>query len=212
MTTSDAVQGTKRRGPYAKGRQSRELILDTALEVIGREGYTSVSLRHIAAETEMTQAGLLHHFGTKEQLFLAVLQARDEANANDPALAPSGLDGAPRTVLYARHSVTVPGLVHLFVGLQAAAGDPRHPAHEFFRLRDGIIRARVAADIRQRQAAGFFDPDTDPEDAARMIMAVSDGLQAEWAIDPTIDLVGTLSRLWERLSGRPLPVSEGTDA
>jgi len=202
--TATSAQGVKRRGPYARGRQSRELILDTALEVIGREGYTSVSLRHIAAATDMTQAGLLHHFGTKEQLFLAVLEARDEANANDPALS-ARLDGAPRTVLFARHSVTVPGLVHLFVSLQAAAGDPNHPAHEFFLRRDADVRARVARDIRERQSAGYFDPDVDADDAARMIMAVSDGLQAEWAIDPTIDFVGVLSRLWEKLSGRPLP-------
>lgn len=78
--TAGAEVPVRKRGTYAKGRAARELILQTALELIGRRGYTATSLRDIADEASMTQAGLLHHFDTKENLLAEVLRKRDEVD------------------------------------------------------------------------------------------------------------------------------------
>jgi beta-glucosidase len=183
------------RGPYARGRASRELILETALDVISHKGYGATSLKDIAQEVGMTQAGLLHHFGTKENLFAEVLQARDAQNR--AALSGAEEHDLPLIVRLAHHNVQTPGLVKLYVNLAAAAGDPDHPIHGFFRDRYQTLVTRIAADIRRRQEEGRFRPDADPELVARTLFALSDGLQAQWVVDPTIDLPGILTAYWE---------------
>ena len=71
-----------------------------------------------------------------------------------------------------------------------------------------MVHGRVTRDIERRQEAGTFDPDVDAHVAARTLLALSDGLQAEWAIDPSIDLPGILEEFWRRYA-RP---SVGADA
>ncbi|GAB3618373.1 TetR/AcrR family transcriptional regulator [Okibacterium endophyticum] len=183
------------RGPYARGKQARELILETALAVIAEKGYGATSLRDIAEATGLTQAGILHHFGTKENLLVEVLRARDEV---DRRLFPErDLDDYPRVIKFARHNRDVPGLVKLYVALAAAAADPAHPCHEYFVERDRVVHSRIMEDIRARQQAGTFTSHADPDLLARAFLALSDGLQAQWLIDPSIDLPGVLERLWD---------------
>jgi beta-glucosidase len=191
--SSDAQSA--RRGPYARGRQSRELILDTALEIIGHKGYNAMSLRDIASAVGMTQAGLLHHFQTKENLLTEVLRRRDVVDHRI-----SGDEHFPRGVYIIRHNVEVRGLIQLYVSLQAAAEDVGHPAHAYFRERMATVQANVAADVRERQADGRFDPSIDAGEFAQMFIALSDGLQLQWCIDPSIDLPGLVQRLWERFA------------
>lgn len=70
----------RRRGSYAKGIAKREEILSRALDVIAREGYAGASVKELAAEVGLSQAGLLHYFGSKEELFAAILRKRDEVD------------------------------------------------------------------------------------------------------------------------------------
>ncbi len=187
----------RRRRTSTQGRASQELILDTALEVLERRGYSATSLRDIAAEVGMTQAGMLHHFGTKENLLVEVLRRRDVVNRRTLAAEPGD---EPMSIRVARHNAHAPALVHLYASLQAAASDPGHPGHEFFRARDAEITDIIIRDIRVRQRDGRFDPDVDAERLARVILALSDGLQAQWGIDPDIDLAGTIEWLWQRFA------------
>jgi beta-glucosidase len=192
----------KRRAPrrtYSQGRESQDLILETALEVIGRKGYSATSLRDIAAEVGMTQAGLLHHFGTKENLLVEVLRQRDIVNRRILAEQPGD---EPTTIRVARHNVHLPALVHLYVSLEAAAYDAEHPAHEFFLRRDTEILGVISRDIRARQLAGSFPENLDPAQVARVFLALSDGLQAQWGVNPEVDLVGTLEWMWTQLTER----------
>ena len=118
----------KRRGSYAKGIAKREEILERALEVVGREGYAGASVRAIAYAVGLSQAGLLHYFDSKEELFTEILRKRDEMDA---ALFGSA-DAANATadelrdgyVAVVRHNPKVPGLVHLFSRLAVDAADP----------------------------------------------------------------------------------------
>ena len=77
------------RGPYAKGVAKREEILKAALEVIARHGYRNTSTRELAAAVGLSEAGLLHYFGSKEKLFEAVLRARIDTGAHAVA-GPGG--------------------------------------------------------------------------------------------------------------------------
>ena len=82
-------------GEYAKSRARRQEIIDAAVEVFATVGYHKGSLRDVADRVGMSQAGLLHHFPSKEHLLQAVLTWRDEdarvpqMEANRPRPGPT---------------------------------------------------------------------------------------------------------------------------
>ncbi|MEL6753814.1 MAG: helix-turn-helix domain-containing protein, partial [Pseudomonadota bacterium] len=53
---------------------TREQFLDTAEALFAERGFYGVSIAAIADELDLTKQALLHHFGTKEKLYGAVLQ------------------------------------------------------------------------------------------------------------------------------------------
>lgn len=56
-----------------KKDKTRELILDKAAQVFGREGYHSASLSKIASAANMKAGSLYYHFSSKEALMTEVL-------------------------------------------------------------------------------------------------------------------------------------------
>ncbi|MCG7417391.1 TetR/AcrR family transcriptional regulator [Microbacterium sp. ACRRU] len=176
------------RGSYPKGQQRRQRIVDEAVLVFGRSGVTSGSLREVAKRVGLTPAGLLHHFATKEELFAEVLRQRDErvrAAAGDPR-EHTLVEQMSKVVAY---NATTRGLTSLYTVVVAEASDPDHPAHAAFaaRYRDGAERATEL--LRAGQAAGEVRADIDPERAARLLSAVMDGLQQQWLLDDSVDMV-----------------------
>lgn len=182
------------RGSYAKGVARREEILESALDVIGRKGYQNASLKEIADVVGVTPAALLHYFGSKEELFTAVLRKRDEVDGLDPAFvdAEGVKDGFLEVI---RHNTQVPGLVALFSRLAVDAADPSHPAHEYFLDRSERLRSTIAENF----SSGLQRPVVDPETLARIIQAAADGLQLQWMIDPTVDMPGIMAALIDAL-------------
>lgn len=194
-----------RRGPYAKGVAKREEILRTALEVVDRNGMRGTSVRELADAVELTQAGLLHHFGSKEELFLAILTVRDDEDAQRTA----GLDVIDRFLLVIQHNGRTPGMVQLFTSLSAAAtSDPTHPAHAWFAERYVRFRTLLTETMRERQAGGEMPVDVDVEKLAAVMMAVSDGMQLQWMLDPSTDMAAHVRLVWElALRSAPRSVS-----
>ncbi|WP_311244768.1 TetR/AcrR family transcriptional regulator [Microbacterium sp. WCS2018Hpa-23] len=184
-----------RRGSYAKGVARRGEILESALDVIGRKGYQNASLKQIAEVVGVTPAALLHYFGSKEELFTEVLRTRDEHDLMSPQPSDPA-DAKAAFVDVIRRNAEVPGVVELFSRLSVDAVDPEHPAHRYFldrseRLRESIAVAFESGD--ERRAA--LDPDT----MARVIQAVSDGLQLQWMIDRSVDMPGIIEALMDVL-------------
>ncbi len=70
----------------ARGRETRERILDTAEALFAREGVTAVTLRSIAAAAEVNVAAVNYYFGSKEKLFDEMFLRRI-APLNDERLA-----------------------------------------------------------------------------------------------------------------------------
>ncbi|WP_401000103.1 TetR/AcrR family transcriptional regulator [Agromyces sp. GXQ0307] len=202
------------RGAYAKGVAKREEILAAALEVIAREGYGRASVRELAEAVGLSQAGLLHYFGTKEELFAAVLRKRDEtdlARINDAAGPTSTFEGFRRII---GRNADVPGLIQLYVRLQAEATDAAHPAHAFFAERTRTFRELVGADIRRMQAEGRVRADLDADQAAMLLLASADGLQVQWLMDGSVDMAAHVSALLRLLepadaSAAQAPPAEG---
>ncbi|MET7988338.1 MULTISPECIES: TetR/AcrR family transcriptional regulator [unclassified Streptomyces] len=190
-----------RRGSYAKGIAKREEILETALGIVARVGYSRTTVRELAQAVGLSQTGLLHYFGTKEQLFIAILRRRDEV---DQRMVTGAVDAAPGTspdlaqglTALVRHNAEVPGLTQLFSRFASEAAEPGHPAHEYFRDRYATARSTVATAIREQQAAGSLPADLAPDRMAGLLFALIDGLQMQWMYDPEIDMAEQLAYFW----------------
>jgi AcrR family transcriptional regulator len=72
--------GKRRKGkPVAKRRQglaSRERLLDAAEKLFARYGFNGVSVRQIVHAAKVNLGAVPYHFGTKEELFKAVIYRR----------------------------------------------------------------------------------------------------------------------------------------
>jgi AcrR family transcriptional regulator len=79
----------------AKG--TREAILERAAELASSEGLQGLTIGRLASELEMSKSGLFGHFGSKEELQLATVEAAARRFVHDvvePALGER--EGAPR--------------------------------------------------------------------------------------------------------------------
>ena len=71
------------RRPRQATSERREEILRAAANTFGAKGYKNGSLADVAEQVGMTHAGVLHHFGSKEQLLIEVLEYRDKEDVRD---------------------------------------------------------------------------------------------------------------------------------
>ncbi len=207
---------TKRgpRGPYAKTALRRAGIVDAALALVIEKGHRDVTTTEIAERAGVTESTLLYHFPTKDHLLVAVLAESEERDRQrEAALAASGnlhsetelaaseqseREGRARpsdqewnaevigrqAELNVAHAETL----RLFVRMAAEATEPSHPAHDWFLAHHRAAYAEFADALRRMQDAGQAHPDVDPERFARQMVAVWDGLQSQWLIDPSFDL------------------------
>jgi AcrR family transcriptional regulator len=182
------TSGRGSRGPYATGQARRQAIVDEALVVFSRTGFHGGSLREIAKRVGVTPSGLLHHFADKEELFAEVLHQRDEAvraAAGDPA-EHTLIEQAKRVVA---HNQTSRGLTSLYAIVSAEATDAEHPSHDDFAERYRTRADEAVEILRRGQEAGEVRGDIDPALAARLISAVMDGIQLQWLLDESVDMV-----------------------
>jgi AcrR family transcriptional regulator len=183
------------RGPYAKTKLQRDKILRGALDYFGQYGYWGSTMRDIARNVGLSQAGLLHHFGTKTELLTAVLEERDletqERTYFGDEIGESQLDNIAMIVAF---NQTQPNIVRLFTTLSAEATTDQHPAHQYFRDRYVRVSAVIADRLRAGAAAGEIKPLDDYAASSRVTLAVMFGLQVQWLLDPNLDMVGLFRR------------------
>jgi AcrR family transcriptional regulator len=79
----------RRSGRRPGNQDTRAAILDAARTAFAEKGYDKASIRSIAGDAEVDPALVHHYFGTKEQLFLASLNAP----INPAELVPQALQG-----------------------------------------------------------------------------------------------------------------------
>lgn len=185
----------KRGGNAERSEATRQRLLEAALRALATNGYQGSSLAGIAAEAGMTTAGLLHHFPSKEQLLIAVLVERDRSDGARYHLRGfQGLAALDRLVELVEYNSHVPGVVRAFTVLMGEAVGNGHPAREWFERRYPRRRDNIAAALRAGIDSGEIRPDTDCGTVASQIIAMMDGLQVQWLLDPDqIDLAAAFA-------------------
>jgi AcrR family transcriptional regulator len=57
-----------------RGGETRERLIEAAIDVFGRHGYEGATTRQIANAADANLAAIVYHFGSKEALYLAVAE------------------------------------------------------------------------------------------------------------------------------------------
>ena len=181
---------SRRRGPYAKTAERRQRILDAALQVFAAHGYRAGSMREVARVADMSLSNLMHHFKTKDDLLLALLERRD---ADSPGQRTGTNDLVADILTQARWNQTMPELIALYSVLSAESLTDGHPGRDYFIERFTTVRRGFEEEFAKLHDAGRLRPGVDPHMVAGSITALWDGIQLQRLLQPDqIDVVAYL--------------------
>lgn len=192
--------------------ERRAAILRAAADAFGTKGFAKGTLAEIAEVVGMTRAGVLHHFGSKDQLLVEVLAFRDQAEVEHLTehRMPLGMDFFLHLIDTAHHNAHQRGIVQAFTVLSADSITADNPGREFFEGRYASLRREGATALQRICDEHGVSPRGDLEEIAASVLATMDGLQTQWLLDPdAIDLGGVTERtirvLVEAATGVPVP-------
>ncbi|MCZ0998808.1 TetR/AcrR family transcriptional regulator [Streptomyces mirabilis] len=172
-------------GTRARSEERRAEIVRAALEVIAERGYRGASMASVAERVGLTQQGLLHYFPTKDALLVAVLEERDQWDA-----VPDTQWRVDLLASLVEYNAMRPGIIQTFSALLGESVTEGHPAREYFTERYARVRASMAAVLRAEYGERLPNGLT-PERTAPLLVAVMDGLQFQWLLDPeSVDMPG----------------------
>lgn len=198
---ADSADAPRSKGTYPKGVARRREILDKAIEVFARRGSKKTSLRAIAQEVGVTHAALTHYFGSLEELLVEVYR---ESELQPGTKVPARSDESPAMMMRvsAEENRVIPGLVQLYSTLVTMALEDDNPAAQHFVTRRfERLRKKFTEQVILLQVGGHLRADLDPALVAALVIAASDGLQAQWLLDDSIDHGAALEMLDVLLRG-----------
>ncbi|MGW8379345.1 TetR/AcrR family transcriptional regulator [Streptomyces sp. ODS28] len=175
-----------------RGTERRQEVLRAAFEVIAERGYRGATLGAVAERAGLTQQGLLHYFPTKEDLLIGVLQERDKWDVTGVPANPVSTEGGEREHTWplanfatlVEYNAMRPALVQTYAALLGESITRDHPARDYFGERFAAARALTAATLRAEYGESLPGGGLTPEQAAPLLIAVMDGLQYQWLLDP----------------------------
>lgn len=173
------------KGRRAVGERTRQAILEGAVDIASAEGLEGLTIGRLAADLSMSKSGLFAHFGSKEELQLATIEAARAIFVREvirPALEAE--HGMPR--LWKLCDIW---LTHVQEGVFRGGCFFAAAAAEFD-SRPGAVRDRIAEIMREwlatlrravveAQEAGQLDESVEPTQLVFEINALE--LGANWA-------------------------------
>ncbi|HEY0215025.1 MAG TPA: TetR/AcrR family transcriptional regulator [Cellulomonas sp.] len=188
--STEPAETRPRRGPYGKTRGRIETVGRVAHDLVVEVGHRNLTMTEVARRADLTEAQLLYLFPSREHVLVAALERADtisreqyHARSTEPPTDPA--ESIARTVTEGRSD---PAVLRLFATMTAEAGDPAHPAHTWVHQHQVRAARGYATMLRGLQEDGWAHPDVDPERFGRQLVALWDGLQTQWLVDPSFDL------------------------
>lgn len=171
-------------------------ILDAATRLFAEHGFNGATLAQVAEAVGLTEAGVLHYFPSKIHLLQGVLGYRDQKDIDKYSKLVKDEINAFSKLFELLEELTaqnekVPGLVQLFTVLVAESLQSNHPSHDYFV--DRYRRGRSTyVDQFLKMNKTKIRSDVDLNELASLIMAVMDGLQIQWLLDPKkVNMLGS---------------------
>lgn len=207
--SGEVAQPKRRRAP--KGELRRQALLDAATLIFARDGYSSASMRDIAALAGITTVGLLHHFPNKEALLTALLERRDHRVTSrfHELTIEMTLEGFLR---FLRQSMgfSIESAVECQASLvmNTESLSDVHPAWSWYKERFDLTHQHARGHLAALIEAGEIRADIDVKAMAQEIFSVMDGLQIQWLRSPEdVDVMAVfdiyLRRLGKDIQARP---------
>jgi AcrR family transcriptional regulator len=188
--------------PVTQERRPRDAILERAVDLASEEGLEGLTIGRLAREMQMSKSGLFGHFGSKEELQLATIEAAsgrfiEEVIApvqDEPAGAERLRALCDRYIGYMERQVFPGGCFWASV------------THEFDNrpgaVRD-VLRERMAAWLEllasEARAAGFEDP----AQVAFELHAAAQGANSAFQLFGDADAFGRARAAVEQVLERP---------
>jgi AcrR family transcriptional regulator len=157
-----------------KSERTRQSILERAIDLASLEGLEGLTIGRLADELGMSKSGLFAHFGSKEELQIAVVDAaqhRFVSQVLQPALRAAGR-GYPRLMAichawlqYVREGEVFPGGCFFAAASFEFDGRPGPVRDRIVRMMDEWIEALIRA-IRTAQEEGHLEREVEPEQLA----------------------------------------------
>ncbi|WP_433926093.1 TetR family transcriptional regulator [Sorangium cellulosum] len=182
---------------------TREQILDAALLVFSRKGYSAATLQDVAAEAELTRGAVYWHFKGKAELYAALVGERF-AKASEvlaEALSPrySPLESIERLLTRSLEYLEEDAEYRAVLSITLFKTELTPELEPGFQQKIASQRrlVDVVADlVRKGIAAGEIDGATDPRAAALAAVSLVNGATALHLMDPRmLDSRGAVRRM-----------------
>ena len=195
------------RRSVAEAQRTRSAIVERAVDVASEEGLEGLTIGRLAADLEMSKAGVLGHFGSKEALQVAAVEEAVALFAREvwepvAAMEP-GLD---------RLAAVCDAWIDYLGGAVFPGGCFFTAASCEFDARGGPVRDRIEAqlklwrsvlrhDAKAAVAAGDLPPDTDPAQIAFELNAIAMGANQARQMHGDPDAMDRARRAMRRVLG-----------
>lgn len=186
----------------------RKAILDAAKTLMASRGSRGTSIAAVAEVAGVTDAGVLYHFKTKENLLLAVLEQLDiEAEERLHASERRGLAFIRLTRDWGERMEQFPEIQSMLIVLTAEHVHAKGPGRDYILSRYARLKALFAAAFADAVAAGEVRPDADLEWETTAFVAFLDGLRVQWFLsDKTLSMAAAVRSYVDAMLARIEPV------
>jgi AcrR family transcriptional regulator len=201
--------------PQQRKEATRARILEAAYRVFGRRGYEGATVEEITAECGIAKGALYGHFASKEDLFRTILLEHVRRRAAETAarLEPDlPLRESILRIMEASWATcrTDPIWSPLLMECWALAGRNEWAREAVAALFDHCSAA-LARFFSRAKRAGLVRADVDVDRAARLLLAVNDGLVLQRQTQPgKVDPQDFLGPMVDMITGYLTAENQGT--
>ena len=159
-----------------------------------------MTIASVATQTGVSQSGLLHHFPSKAALLAAVLDEREREDSDflfGDGTVPLGWAAFDSLTALTARNTTRPEWVQLFVRTSAEATVPNHPAHGWVVRHYRSLRNWLRDAVQSGIESGAIRADAPVTLIVESTVALLDGIQQQWVVEP--DAVSMIDNVREHI-------------
>ena len=174
-----------------EAEETRQILLKAALTIFSQKGYAATTLEDVAKEAGVTRGAIYWHFGSKAELYTALLE---EYSARGSEIVQGAVaEGGSMVEILHRIFVRLLTAVENDPALRAVMEINLFKIEYSPELSDTLsmqvengrnLLTGIAQAMQQGIAAGELRSDMEAEDLARAFIAFQNGILHLWLIDP----------------------------